>query len=234
MKTIFLMLLVISVSALAQTKEGITLSVIKDSSVKVDEMILEISVYKADTASIAANRISHTNLADVLGVLKKWGYNDESIYLKESNFSSNYYQKPNNFSSLQTYRVIFTKFELYDQLKKELIDAGATGVRIASFWSTKYKEIKKELYIKAISEAKEKARFLSVQMGLKHIQLSDMVDNTREESFNSDISFPNSPGTGIQQSMAMTVAAQGERITPTITNGQFLITVSLRITFKFE
>jgi uncharacterized protein YggE len=207
---------------------------VKDSSVKADEMIMEISVFKTDTLSEAADNSGHKSLIDVLDVLKKYGYNDDNIFLKESDFQSNIYQKPKDYSSLQTYRVIFNKFELFDQFKKELIDAGATGVRIVAFWSSKYKEIKKELYIKAIEEAKEKAQFFSSRMGLKKVRVFEIVDNSREESENNDLSFTNYRGSGMQPGSALTITAQVQGIASTITNGQFLVSVMLRITFKFE
>jgi uncharacterized protein YggE len=232
MKYIFLMLTILSISVFAQSKNTISLNAVKDTSVKADEMILEISVYKTDSISVKANDTGHKNLVDVLDVLRKFGYKDSEIYLKESNFQNNIYDKPREFSALQTYRIILSKFDLFDQLKKDVIDAGATGVRIVALWSSRYKEIKKDLYASAIAEAKEKAQFLSKQMGLKHIRFSQIDDNSVDESNNADISFSN-PGNGFRPMGAM-MSAKADNIAPTITNGQFLISVSLRIVFNFD
>jgi len=233
MKIAFFIIIAFTVSIFSQTKNTITLNAIKDTSVKADEMVLEISVYKTDTASVQTNGISHKSLVEVLNVLKKYGYKDENIFLKESNFQSNLYQKQSNYSSLQTYRIIFNNFELYDQLKKELIDAGATGVRIAAFWSTRYEEIKRDLYIRAIAETKKRAQFLSKQMGLKNAHISEVVDNSREESNSLDLSFINNlhdNSMGYTVTKNLTIATQQS----TITNGQIDINVFLKISFMFE
>jgi len=234
MKTAFLMFLIFSISVFSQSQNTLSLNAVKDTSVKADEMILEISVYKSDTVSAIANQSSHKSLINVLNVLKEFGYKNENIFLKESNFQNNNYQKPGNYSSMQTYRVIFNKFELYDTFKKELIDSGATGIRIVAFWSSRYQEIKRELYVKSIEAAKEKANFLSAQMGIHKVHIFEISDNSRDESNNNDISFINYPGSGMQADGPITVMAQAQSVAPTITNGQLLISVSLRITFKFE
>lgn len=233
MRTICLVFLAFTISVFCQDKNTLTFNAVKDTSIKANEMIIEITVSKNDTLSTVANQSIHNSLLQVLEVIRKYGYKDEDIFLRESNFQNRDYPKVNNFHSQQVYRIVFGKFELFDQLKKELIEAGATGIRIEAFWLSNYKEIKKDLYIKAIKEAKEKAKLFAAQMGLENVHISNIIDNSREESNNAEISFLNNEQTVERNAFTatnITVATQQS----TITNGQVSINVFLKITFSFN
>ncbi len=234
MKTLLVSLLIYISMGFAQSSQNsntIVLNIVKDSTVAADEMVVEISVKKSDTSSVKVNEISHSDLLNVLGVLEKYGYKKDNIYLIASN-TNNDYMRNREFISLQTYKIILNKFDVYDQLKKELLQAGATAVSISTFWLTDYEKVKQTLYDKAIAEAKLKADYFCAQIGAKNPKVESIWDNSRTESINSNIAFINRAGmTGLNY---VTISAQRGSYAPTITNGQINISVSFRITFKYN
>jgi|GEM_PF-3202468 len=230
MKVLVLSLLFFVSSVFAQNV--INISALKDTTVKADEMIVQILIEKNDTSSNKANEISHSSYINVLNALKKYGYKDNDIYLIRSNFTDNNYRQKGYFAS-QVYEIVLTRFDLFDQLKKDLLSVGATGVNISNFWTTDYDKIKKELYIEAIAQAQEKAKFICSKIGAKSYSIGNIVDNSREQSINGDLSYEN----------AATVSAQNEMnyselgppsVQPSITNGRISINVFLHITFNYN
>ena len=149
-----------------------------------------------------------------------------------SNFQKQY-PNQNNYYSIQTYKIILTKPELFDQLKKDLIQAGATGVSIASLWTRDYDKIKKSLYDEAITQAKERAKFLCAMIGAKSFSIENLMDNSREESINGNLSFMNNNGV-VEGNYFVATQSQYSSYQSTITNGLININVSLRITFNFK
>jgi uncharacterized protein YggE len=232
MKTTFLIIFLFTISVFSQSKNTINFNVAKDTAIKPDEMIVEISVNNDDSTTVAVNQISHSSLVEVLNVLRKYGYKDENIFLRESSLQNNYPNpRQSNYYSTQSYRIILNKFELFDQLKKDLLDAGATDIKIITFWSSKYKQLKKELYTIAIAESKEKAKFFGAQFGLKKIHILNITDNSREESVNPDLSFENNGVNALTPNLSLKFTGLGA---PTITSEQLVIDVSMRVTYEFE
>ena len=232
MKILILSLFVFISAGLAQNNNIININAIKDSAVTADEMVVQISVNKIDTSSSETNELTHNNLINVLKVLENYGYKKENIFLVSSNIQKQY---PNqkNYYSIQTYKIILTKPELFDQLKKYLLQAGANGISIASLWTSDYDKIKKALYRESIENAKEKAKFLCEMIGAKNFSVEDIMDNSREESINGNLSFMNN--SGVVEGNYFTVAqSQYPTYQSTITNRLININVSLRITFSFK
>ncbi len=235
MKLFILFLVIFSSAAFAQLfnagPNSIILNAAKDTSVTADEMVIEITVNKTDTSISKVNEITHNKLVDVIKVLENYGYKKDDIYLISSNLR-NQYPRPNEYFSIQTYKIILTKFELYDQLKEDLVRAGATGVSISTLWVKDYEKIRKNLYDEAIKDAEEKAKYLSSKIGAKLVKVENIQDNSREESINSNVSFMNNSfGIGIN---AVTISTQSLKVAPTITNGKINISVALRITFGYS
>ena len=234
MKTILLSLLIYISTGFAQYStipNTIMINAVKDTVVTANEMVVEISVRKIDTSSSKVNEETHSILINVLDVLKKYGYKKENIYLISSSTNNDNFRKKEFFSN-QTYKIILNKFDVYDQLKKELLHAGATGVRISTFWLTDYKKVKQALYNKAIADAKLKAEYFCSQIGAKNPTVEIITDNSRDESINRDISFIRRTGSaGIN---SVIVVPQRGMVAPTITNGKLNINVMMRITFKYS
>ncbi len=236
MKASILALLVFISTSFAQynyVNDSIVLNVVKDTAVTADEMIIQISVNKTDTSSSKIDITSHNNLVDVVNVLKKYGYKNEDIYLITSNLRLEYGRPPNRYSSVQSYKIILDKFALYDQLKRDLVHAGATEVSISGFWCTNYDVIKKILYNEALAEAKARAKYFCSKIGAKSFSIVNLTDYSRDESINGNISFMNNrPGF---VGGALVVEAEGApNVKPTITNGQLNIAVSLHVIFKYK
>ena len=231
----FIFSLVFFISACyAQNNSTSTISInaVKDTSIAADEMVVVISIEKNDTSSTKANQISHGSYVNVLNILEKYGYKKDDIYLITSNFNKNYLRQQGYFTT-QTYKIILKKFDLFDQLKKDLIQAGATGVSISNFWISNYDKIKKALYSEAISEAKGKAEYFSSRIGAKSFSFESIMDNSREQSINGDLAYRNNQNVVAQRGLKFSSLGPPS-VEPTITNGQINISVSLRITFKYN
>ncbi len=235
MKVFILSLFVFVSAGLAQFASNpntIILNAVKDSAVTADEMVVDITVNKTDTSSSKVNELSHNSLIDVLKVLDRYGYKKKDIFLISSNLQKQY-PKPNEYFSVQSYKIILNKFDLFDQLKKDLVQAGATGVTISTFWASDYEKIKKNLYDEAIAEANEKAKYFCSQIGAKNFRIENLMDNSREESINGNLTFMNN-NAGVL-GLELTAVIPGSNIVePTITNGRINISVSLRITFNYN
>jgi len=235
MKTLLVSLLIFVSIGYAQPNPNtstntIILNIVKDSTVTADEMVVEISVRKSDTSSTKVNEISHSDLLNVLNILEKNGYKKNDIYLISSGTNNDNFRKKEFFST-QTYKVILNKFDLYDQLKKDLLQAGATSVSISTFWYTDYEKVKQTLYDKTIAEAKSKANYFCSQIGAKNPIVESIWDNSRNESINNNLTFMTRSGSvGLS---AVSIVATQRSYPPTVTNGQINIEVSLRITFKY-
>lgn len=238
MKTSILVFFAFISTCFAQYKyvnDSIVLNATKDTAVTADEMIMQISVNKTDTSSSKVDALSHDNLVDVLNVLKKYGYKKEDIYLITSNLRLDYRRPPNRYSSVQSYKIILDKFDLYDQLKKDLVHAGATEVSISGFWCTDYDKVKKILYSEALAEAKARAKYFCSKIGAKSFSIVNLEDYSRNESINRDLSFISKHPSTSDQALTVSSEAKGARfVQPTVTNGQLNIRVSLRVTFKYK
>ncbi|MHB8335850.1 MAG: SIMPL domain-containing protein [Ignavibacteriaceae bacterium] len=233
MKAFILSFVVFISAGFAQTNNIISLTAYKDSAVTADEMVVQITVNKTDTSSTQANELTHNSLVNVLNVLEKYGYKKDNIFLISSNFQKQYL-KQNEFYSIQTYRIILNKFDLFDQLKKDLLQAGATGVSIGAFWINDYENVKKILYHEALTDAKARAKYLCTLIGAKSFTVENLMDNSRDESINGNLSFMNNyAGVMVGNSM-LASQSQLSAYQSTITNGRINIVVSLRITFKFK
>lgn len=234
MKAFILSFVVFISAGFAQTNNIISLNAYKDSAVTADEMVVQITVNKTDTSSTQANELNHNSLINVLNVLEKYGYKKDNIFLISSNFQKQY-PRQNEYNSIQTYKIILNKFDLFDQLKKDLLQAGATGVSIGAFWINDYENVKKILYDEALSEAKARAKYLCTIIGAKSFTIENLMDNSRDESINGNLSFMNNYAGAMVSDLTM-VATQSQlsAYQSTITNGRINIVVSLRITFKFK
>ncbi len=231
MKILLFSLFVFISAGLAQNNI-ISFNVTKDSAVTADEIVVQITVNKIDTSSSKSNELSHDALINVLNVLGNYGYKKDNVFLVSSNFQKQY-PNQNNYYSIQTYKIILTKPELFDQLKKDLIQAGATGVSIASLWTRDYDKIKKSLYDEAITQAKERAKFLCAMIGAKSFSIENLMDNSRDESINGNLSFMNNNGV-VEGNYFVATQSQYSTYQSTITNRLININVSLRITFNFK
>lgn len=224
--------LFVFISAEFAQNNVISINAIKDSAVTADEMVVQITVNKIDTSSSKANELSHNSLINVLNVLENYGYKKDNIFLVSSNIQK---QNPNqnNYFSIQTYKIILTKPELFDQLKRDLLQAGATGVSISSLWTSEYDKIKKVLYNETISAAKERAKFLCAMIGAKSFKIQSLMDNSREESINGNLSFMNNSGV-VEGNYFVATQSQYSSYQSTITNRLININVSMHITFYFR
>ena len=234
MKAFILSFVVFISAGFAQTSNIISLNAYKDSAVTADEMVVQVTVNKTDTSSTQANELTHNSLVNVLNVLEKYGYKKDNIFLISSNLQKQF-SKQNEYYSIQTYKIILNKFDLFDKLKKDLLQAGATGVSIATFWVSDYEKINKRLYYEALSEAKARAKYLCTIIGAKSFTIETLMDNSREESINGNLSFMNN-NAGVMVGNLTMVATQSQlsAYQSTITNGRINIVVSLRMTFKFK
>ena len=214
----------------AQGNNTMVFNVSGDTSLTADEMIVEISVSKIDTSSIETTTKAHSSLDEVLKVLDKYGYTKKNIFFISSN-QQNYYGRPKEYISTQVYRIILTKFDLFDQLKEDLVKAGATGIRVVAFWSTKYDQVKKSLYSKAIGSANERAKYFVSEIGAKTFHITSLADDSREQSIDQYLTTSNN----FESNGMVAIQAQAQRgySAPTITTGRINISVSMRISYEY-
>jgi len=214
----------------AQGNNTMVFNVSGDTSITADEMIVEITVSKIDSSSIETANMVHSSLGGVLKVLDNYGYTKGSIFFISSN-QQNYYGRPKEFISTQVYRIILTKFDLFDQLKEDLVKAGATGIRVVAFWSTKYDQARKSLYSKAIASANERAKYFVSEIGAKTFHITSLADDSREQSINQYLTSSNN----FEGNAMVAIQAQEQRgyAASTITTGRINLSVSMRISYEY-
>jgi len=228
MKALIAFLFLFASVLYAQGNNTMVFNVSGDTSITADEMIVEITVSKIDTSSIETTTKAHSSLDEVLKVLANYGYTKKNIFFISSN-QQNYYGRHKEFISTQVYRIILTKFDLFDQLKENLVRAGATGIKVVAFWSTEYGEVRKSLYSKAIASAKERAKYFVSEIGAKTFHITSLADNSREQSINQYLTSSNN----FESNGMVAIQAQRSFAAPTITTGRINISVSMRISYEY-
>ncbi len=228
MKAFFAIVFLYGAVLYAQGNNTMVFNVSGDTSITADEIIVEITVSKIDSSSIETANMVHSSLGGVLKVLDNYGYTKGSIFFISSN-QQNYYGRPKEFISTQVYRIILTKFDLFDQLKEDLVKAGATGIRVVAFWSTEYNQTRKSLYSKAIASANERAKYFVSEIGGKTFHITSLTDDSREQSINQYLTSSNN----FESNGMVAIQAQRSFAAPTITTGRINLSVSMKISYEY-
>jgi len=161
---ILLNILILSTIVIGQT--SITINSSSSSIIDADILVLEISIINNGTVLDSLNANQYDNIHKILNVLKKYNYQPKDISLVESNigneqnvfissFEDNTTDEAPKYHAQQTYRLCINDFSIFEDLKKDLIVNGAKLIRIMNFGTTKYEEVKKLTYLKALNDAKK-------------------------------------------------------------------------------
>lgn len=205
-----------------------------------DELIMEININNRGRSLDSLNIKHYLMVNNVLNALKKYNYKNENIYLIESNIGHNPEEVflgsgsevPSDeavvYSAVQTYRILLSDFSIFENLKKDLIEQGAKSIRIINFGSSKYDEIKKSTYRKALDDAKAKAKLLygiSDESILKVKKIYDDTNTYSGEDLESFLTFEK-----VVKESAFVKA--DNRILTTITNAEVEVKVNIRVDFE--
>ncbi len=195
-------------------------------SIKADQAIIEIYISTSGLNADSTDRANHKKIVRVRETLGSYGYKSENIYSRSNNFNQMSNENGIYFYANQSYRFVLNDFNIYDQLKNDLINAGVSSMQIMQLWSSHYDKVKNDLYIKALDKAKKKADLIAENIGAQEIQIQGITDNSSDKEIDELLTFEN-------VYMNPVFGGYSERVVPTLTEARVSIKVKLRIKFKF-
>lgn len=196
--------------------------------VKPDIALVSFSVNTRAGTSVEAVNQNNTKMNAVIAAVKKAGVEDKDVQTTMYNLQPvyDYTREGSVFKGYSLDQQVSVKIRNLDNINSVMdsaTSAGATTVGSLSFTVDDMEKVKSEARVKAIEQAKQKAKDLAGQSGLK---LGKLV-NVSEGYFGG---YP-TPLYGMGAANAMDKASS---IAPSIQTGQSEVTVSISLTYQIN
>jgi uncharacterized protein YggE len=182
----FAIVVLLSTSALAQQpdlRRKITVSGSADSEVTPDIIYLSISLKEYLKDNNSKKKINITELENQLytAVLKA-GITKENLMINDISSYNYAFEKKKNpdFLASKQYRLKVDDLSKWNSIVSEIDPKGLVYTNIDSYEYSKIEELKKELKIKALKAAKEKAMYMVEALGEKLGSVIDIQEVNNE------------------------------------------------------
>lgn len=182
----FAIVVLLSTSALAQQpdlRRKITVSGSADSGVTPDIIYLSISLKEYLKDNNSKKKINITELENQLytAVLKA-GITKENLMINDISSYNYAFEKKKNpdFLASKQYRLKVDDLSKWNSIVSEIDPKGLVYTNIDSYEYSKIEELKKELKIKALKAAKEKAMYMVEALGEKLGSVIDVQEVNNE------------------------------------------------------
>jgi uncharacterized protein YggE len=182
----FAIVVLLSTSALAQQpdlRRKITVSGSADSEVTPDIIYLSISLKEYLKDNNSKKKINITELENQLytAVLKA-GITKENLMINDISSYNYAFEKKKNpdFLASKQYRLKVDDLSKWNSIVSEIDPKGLVYTNIDSYEYSKIEELKKELKIKALKAAKEKAMYMVEALGEKLGSVIDVQEVNNE------------------------------------------------------